>query len=236
MPWTSGAEMSYILDALRKSEHERQMATGKITGMLYPVQIDQQKSAMPWIVLVSVVTSLLLLAAVWWFWPQPEMKAPVVVEPRISADSFPKLQLQQPHLMTEPEEDVSVVEAPVIKPPAMKRERSTVKEEAAASQTVSAPEEKRARARNVATDKPPVVAPQTSESTVSTEPVSSVDPLAGMPELIIYGYVHNEMGGSFAMINDRLLQEGDEIAPGLKLVKILETKGVFNYKGHEFTR
>jgi general secretion pathway protein B len=224
--------MSYILDALRKSEHERQMATGKITGMLYPVQIDQRKSAMPWIVLVSVITLLLLLAAVWKFWPQAEVKGPVAAEPRISAESFPKLQLQQPHLMTEPEEDVTVVEAP-----ARKRERGAVKAEVAAAPAVSRPAEaKRSAARIVAVDKPPAAAPETSESTASAEPAAPVDPLAGMPELIIYGYVHNETGGSFAMINDRLLQEGDEIAPGLKLVKILETKGVFNYRGHEFTR
>ncbi|MGC2166981.1 MAG: general secretion pathway protein GspB [Gallionella sp.] len=204
--------MSYILDALRKSERERQMAAGKISGMLYPIQMDQKTSARPWIVLASVVMLLIVLAAVWWFWPQPELKKPVVIQRPISAESFPKLLLQQPHLMTEPDEEIVATDAPLAKPQVKKRDAGR-----------SAPVE--VQPNSVATQ-----APRKMGEAVPA------DPLADMPELIVHGYVHNEMGGSFAMINDRLLQEGDEIAPGLKLVKILESKGVFNYNGHEFTR
>ena len=32
--------MSYILDALRKSEQERQVASGRGVGMLFPVMAD----------------------------------------------------------------------------------------------------------------------------------------------------------------------------------------------------
>ncbi len=204
--------MSYILDALRKSEHERQMATGKISGMLYPIQIDQKTSATSWIVLLSVVALLIGLAAVWWFWPQPELKKPVLIQQPISADSFPKLLVQQPHLMSEPDEEIAAIDAPLTKPPVKKHDAK--------------------RSAQLET-RPVAVVPKVPAKEQETV---VADPLADMPELTIYGYVHNEMGGSFAMINDRLLQEGDEIAPGLKLVKILDSKGVFNYKGHEFTR
>lgn len=212
--------MSYILDALRKSEHERQMATGKISGMLYPIQLDQKTTAMRWIVLASVVTLLIVFAMLWWLWPQPKLKKPEVVQQPISAESFPTLLLQQPHLMKEPDQEVVVIEAPLKKAEVVKREKPQVaKRETQLSMPVKAKTE-----------------PVTTQEAVKTEEVAAADPLEGMPEMTIYGYVHNEMGGSFAMINDRLLQEGDEVAPGLKLVKILESKGVFNYKGHEFTR
>jgi general secretion pathway protein B len=36
------------------------------------------------------------------------------------------------------------------------------------------------------------------------------------------------------IVNDKLLHEGDELLPGLKLEKILQDSLVFNYKGYRF--
>lgn len=196
------------------------MAAGRMSGMLYPIQLDQKTSAMRWVALALVVTLLIVFAVLWWLWPQPAPKKPEIAQQPISAKSFPSLLLQQPHLMKEPDQEVVLAEDALNKPEVVKREKPpVVKRETQPRMPVE-----------TKTD------PVATQATANTEEVVAADPLEGMPEMTIYGYVHNEMGGSFAMINDRLLQEGDEVAPGLKLVKILESKGVFNYKGHEFTR
>ena len=62
------------------------------------------------------------------------------------------------------------------------------------------------------------------------------DPLKGLPPLNISGYIHTAQGVGIVMVNDQLYREGDEIFPGLRLIKVLDDKAVFNYKGYEFTR
>ena len=52
----------------------------------------------------------------------------------------------------------------------------------------------------------------------------------------ISGYIHTEQGVGIVMVNDQLFREGDEIFPGLRLIKVLDDKAVFNYKGYIFTR
>ena len=65
---------------------------------------------------------------------------------------------------------------------------------------------------------------------------ASSDPLKGLPALNITGYIHNEQSGSLVMINNQLVREGEEISPGLHLVKILDDKAIFSYKGYVFSR
>ena len=65
---------------------------------------------------------------------------------------------------------------------------------------------------------------------------SSADPLKGLPPLHITGFVHNEQSGTVAMINNQLVHEGEEISPGLRLIKILDNSAIFSYKGYIFTR
>lgn len=57
-----------------------------------------------------------------------------------------------------------------------------------------------------------------------------------MPALSIAGFIRDEGSGSMVIVNDRLVREGDEVAPGVKLEKILHDSLVFNYKGYRFNR
>ena len=57
-----------------------------------------------------------------------------------------------------------------------------------------------------------------------------------MPALSVAGYIHDESSGSMVIVNERLVREGDEVAPGVKLEKILSDSLVFNYKGYRFKR
>jgi hypothetical protein len=65
---------------------------------------------------------------------------------------------------------------------------------------------------------------------------TGVDPLSGLPPINISGYIHNEQNGNLAMINNKLVHEGEEIFPGLLLIKILDNSAIFSYKGYVFTR
>ena len=43
-------------------------------------------------------------------------------------------------------------------------------------------------------------------------------------------------GENLAIINDKLVREGEEVAPGLRLEKIIDESAVFTYKGQRFRR
>lgn len=57
-----------------------------------------------------------------------------------------------------------------------------------------------------------------------------------LPALSVAGFIHDEGSSSMVIVNDRLVREGDEVAPGVKLEKILSDGLIFNYKGYLFKR
>ena len=57
-----------------------------------------------------------------------------------------------------------------------------------------------------------------------------------LPAVSVSGFIHEEGSSGFAIINDKLVREGDEIAPGLILEKILGNGVELSYKGQRFTR
>jgi general secretion pathway protein B len=61
-------------------------------------------------------------------------------------------------------------------------------------------------------------------------------PQQEMPALNVAGFIRGEGSGSMVIVNDRLVREGDEVAPGVVLEKILNDSLVFNYKGYRFKR
>jgi general secretion pathway protein B len=58
---------------------------------------------------------------------------------------------------------------------------------------------------------------------------------ASLPPLSVRGFVYSEDPHSrMVVINDRMLQEGDEVAPGLKLDRIEPDGVVLSSKGYRF--
>ena len=57
-----------------------------------------------------------------------------------------------------------------------------------------------------------------------------------LPALTVAGFIRDEGSSSMVIVNDRLVREGDEVAPGVKLENILNDGLVFNYKGYRFKR
>ena len=210
--------MSSILDALRKSEHDRQIASGQSVSMLYPVEVKSESR--PWLIptvlaLVAVIITAFILA----MWPRPSAEvapnevnkkpAPAIISPQ--ADSNEAIQEHSRMSRTEkikPEKLVSATAQKKIPVPVVEDIPQKLPEHA-----------------------------ETMTSNPATiDKAASSDPLKGLPALNITGYIHNEQSGSLVMINNQLVREGEEISPGLHLVKILDDKAIFSYKGYVFSR
>ncbi len=203
--------MSYILDALRKSEHERQAASGQSVGMLYPIEIQRDRKL--WLPIgIALLGVLITSVLVWWLWLKPDstINSNETVQPTTTAVTQTFVTSQK--VAREPENGIrkSISEA---SPKAVKRPSS----------------EKAQLKPSVQTE-----AKKGAEATVAQ--VTNVDPLNDLPALNITGYIHDEQGGNLAMINNQLVREGEEIVPGLRLVKILDNSAIFSYKGYVFSR
>ena len=74
--------MSYILDALKKSEAER--SRGSVPPLLIPAQTQFRSSVAIWVLLGALIVNACLFAA-WMFWPtaplMPSPTAPAVASP-----------------------------------------------------------------------------------------------------------------------------------------------------------
>jgi general secretion pathway protein B len=62
------------------------------------------------------------------------------------------------------------------------------------------------------------------------------EPPKSLPAVSVSGFIKDESGVNLAIINDKLVREGDEVLPGLRLEKIDGENAYFNYKGQRFRR
>ena len=203
--------MSYILDALRKSEHERQVAAGQSTSMLYPIKIQRDRKL--WFPIgIFVLVTMLTCALIWWMWPQP-------IDTKFSSAADEPVIVVATQSPATPQEVI-----PELEPVAKKLIPATVQKKIRGASTADA--QPKPHAQNDAK----------SNTTTAIVQATNADPLKDLPALNITGYIHNEQSGSLAMINNQLVREGEEIAPDLRLVKILDDSAIFSYKGYVFSR
>jgi general secretion pathway protein B len=214
--------MSYILDALRKSDHERQMAAGQTVGMLYPVEIKRNNR--PWLIPVLLgLGCLIAMALIWQKWVQQTVSG--------TSNAYVKpVAIVPPQTKTVVEENKIVIEEKL--PVILSGKAKPIPE--------SVPQKPRSLPDKVVRQKQPDQSVTTSvatpNATLETNKTEAPDSLKDLPAMNITGYVHNEQTGSMAMINNQLVHEGEEVSPGLRLVKILDNSAIFSYKGYVFTR
>ncbi len=239
--------MSYILDALKKSEQERMRG---VAPNLHAVHTEsfQQTRLIPWqYVLISTVMAASAVA-MWQHPGQTEKNSARDADlPRLTFAAAPQLQRPAPQTMADAVISLPAVEArqetpaPVPPEPVQQRGKSHAAEPVPIKEKLSSP------LPPVATTPPPQDA---------TPPKPQVEPVArassrqeiidiselpasvqrSLPKLAISGYVTSPDDPSEKMvgIGSQLVGEGDEVTPGLKLEKIAETAAVFAYKGYRF--
>jgi general secretion pathway protein B len=203
--------MSYILDALRKADAERERDPARgIHAHAGPLPVERGGS-MHILLAVSVVTAIVVVSALTlWMGPQSE--------PRVSAaDSMPKPQAVAVQVRIEPPpppaavKEVAVAAAvPVPRP--------------AASMTKAAVQPQAAR---------PAAAASEAILTVSQLPAEIQQ---GLPKLPIAGGVYSQNAAQrMLLVSGQLVTEGTEIAPGLVLEQIRPRSAVLRFRGWRYS-
>ncbi len=268
--------MSYILEALRKSERQRQIVTVHGGGMLYPAMVEHPRSASVSLWLGSAGLTAVMLALLVWLWPRSpgaaqmatqmatqmgaQMGAQVASQmgPQVASHVAAQVSAELPGQAT------GLAEASVAQPsaagsvgyprpappipvvPAPRRPAATADAAVTTpvSRSVSRPTQAVA-AKAVASASPgnqavavlPMDHDPTNSMVESGKNAANGETWqAELPTIAIAGYIRDEQGTSLAMINEKLVREGEEVAPNLRLEKILGDGSIFNYKGYRFRR
>lgn len=232
--------MSYILEALKKSQAERQL--GELPSIHAPqVQLHDgaasgaARRAPVWLALGGVTVAVAAALLLWQPW-QAGAAAPVAVPVPLSAAAPAVLAQAVPAPMP-------AVPVPVAAPPAV---AAPVPVPAAAT---AAPVH---HARPVAEPKqetpgqavpPPVVAPAPATPAPAPPVEEAVPGMRDLPEPIqrqippiaIGGYIYSKNPADRLLLIDKVLRhEGEELAPGLVLEKLQPKAAIFSFKGYRY--
>lgn len=247
--------MSYILDALRKSEQQRQReAAPSLHAPQMAIYYQKPKSLLFYGVLVVGLVLLGLLLSYFHPW-QHEKETTVVANAANSLNELKPTTIVTPQVApTQKYEQQLPVKKPVIKElekpaPLKQKPVEARKKPVEASQSQLPPQESEAP-RSV--EKSTQALPQPVNKPVADVPIETAQPAENpqphkimdvselppsiaqeMPKMAIAGIAYSTTAKESSVgINDRLLQEGDYLAPGLKLERINANSLVFSYKGY----
>jgi len=213
--------MSYILDALKKAQAERQLGNAPTIHAPPPVYAAQPTGGGRTPLYVGLGLAVLGLAAVAVFL----LRQPAPVVPVVPVAVAPAPVAVPP---------VAVPAAPVPVAPVPMPEPVKVRETPVKPKPAPAPLPK--------AEAPPRVAPVVTEA-----PPPAVDdnvgPLAALPEAVqrdipkvaFGGYIYSPNPAERLLLVDKMLRrEGEEVAPGLVLERLLPKAAIMNYRGYRY--
>ena len=228
--------MSYILEALKKAQAERQLGNAPTIHAPAPnyTVADARSSRKPVIVGVAAGTLVVALGALFLLRqpaPAPAVQvasAPLPAPAPVAAPvSTPVPAPPEPVAAARPEEPVKPKAQPVPeKPPAPAVKKEPAPRAAPAEAVEAAPETPR-----------PVVAASASA------PEDNIGPLQSLPEsvqreipkLSFGGYIYSPNPAERLLLVDKMLRrEGEEVAPGLVLERLLPKAAIMNYRGSRY--
>ena len=203
--------MSYILDALKKAQAERQLGNAPTIHAPPPVYAAQPTAGGRAPLYVGVGLAMLGLAAAGVFLlRQPAPVVQVAAAPPPVPAPVPVAPAPAPVVVTP--DPVKVREVPVKPKPA------------------PAPR----RAAPVVAEVPPPAPPVVDDN---------VGPLAALPEAVqrdipkvsFGGYIYSPNPAERLLLVDKMLRrEGEEVAPGLVLERLLPKAAIMNYRGYRY--
>ena len=202
--------MSYILDALKKSEAER--SRGVVPTLLTPSHATFRSSAVGWVLIAALIVNAALFAA-WLYWPRDVATATPMraAEPPSTAttDSGPSTAA------------ASTVAAAAPTP-------SVTSASAAPSNSMAAQPNAIAQAQQAPVEPEPVVSPPPAPT--RRPPVASAD--SGTADLSFSTHVYGSDPSMRAVTMDgKRYVEGDEIRPGMRIREITETGVILDVNG-----
>ncbi len=198
--------MSYILEALKKAQAERQVGSAptlQAVPLGAPPARPSRNSRLLWLVAAGVVLALAAAVAVW------RMQAPIVTRPAAVLVATPPP--VAPAVAAPPALAVVPQSAPAPKPEPAPKPVPALKPAPVAMPAAPA-EEKLPFLREL---------PDAVRSTV--------------PQVTFGGYMYSANPADRLLLVDKVLRhEGEEVAPGLVLEQLRAKAAVMNYKGYRY--
>lgn len=226
--------MSYILDALRRAEADRERERGQVPGLhtqpLPGKEAAGQRRWLPW-----AGGGLLLLAGIgagsWWASGQRE-----AVPPAPAAASAPVASALPPSESASAAAPAPVAaSAPTVQPAASTSPYLPSAPPAAAPVPRPAPAPAPAVAATPAPAVPAAPAPPAAEAPLPRLAELPESIRREVPRLVISGSVYSEEpSGRFAMINGEVLREGAQLGPDFVLEQIRPRELVLRFKGQRY--
>lgn len=230
--------MSFILDALRRSDAERRLGETPTLGTA-PVTASGPPAPEvgPLVWVLAGVISLALLVLGWsWFRSADELlvTTPPVADSRVVETAAPE---PEPALTSNPQQapagravsPVAEYEAPAVTEPEPEPEPAVAPQPEPQTEPQPEPREVQQPARQVAE----VTAPPRNEPIHRLELPPNIR--QQLPPFNVAVQVYDEQPEArFAIIGGERYYEGEELRPGLKLVEIRRQGLVFTYRNYRF--
>jgi len=242
--------MSYILEALRKSDKQRQRGTAPtLLTAQATVAAPKQPAFLRYVLLGGALVGAGI--AIGWLRPwQPEPPAPAVspVAAAKPPESSPRYAAPaplpvSPGIASKPEQEPPAQQSTSAALPAPVPTSAVIKQDLPAparTETHRAPPKAVAAVpKEAATPSPQKpagtgAAPDQSVMTMAELPLAIQQEIPAM-SIAVHAY-SSQPKNRLVSINDRLLREGMSLAPGLTLDQITPDGMIFSYKGYRFSR
>ena len=236
--------MSYILDALRRAESERERERGQVPGLnAQPVpagvggEAPESRRALGRRGVFGVAAAVLLLGAIVWWWSRPPTARPTMAPEReaaapIAADAqrpettppAPMPALPAAAAAASVAAGPALLVAPPLPPPPPAAPVRAARPMATAAPTEAAPGIAPVPPAPSASA-PATASASASVSATATKPtlLSELTPAqrAELPQMAIGGAIYSDQPSSrFVVINGQVVREGETAAPGVVLERI----------------
>jgi general secretion pathway protein B len=233
--------MSYILEALKKAEQKRELEERpkSVTFSTETPRPARKQAVWPYLLVAVLIVNIIFLVR--WLW----VGSPA--EPKGAGKTAQDLIVQPPRTQPSPARRRES-EAPEVRRPLQQVDQREPKRA-----VERAPSRPAAPARD-ASESPALPAKSTPEETAAREPAPHserrispatgklyglnelpTDVRSGLPEFRITGHAYSaEAQTRVVRINEKILQEGQELSTGLKLDEITPDGVVLSYQGYRF--
>jgi general secretion pathway protein B len=234
--------MSYILEALKKSQAERQLGSAPTINTI-PVgaaaQADGASSRRPvWIALSAASLALALALLAWRLMspaPAPAVAVLAATPPPVAAVVAPPpatAVVAPPLAMVPPSSPEPAPAAPRSPPPAAVKAAATAPAPEQAAVPATSPAKATAPAQAKAAAPAPPAADDERLPTLRELPEAIQ---RTVPPLTFGGYMYSKNPADRLLLIDKALRrEGEEVAPGLVLEKLLPKAAVMNFNGYRY--
>jgi general secretion pathway protein B len=214
--------MSFILDALKKSESDRQRQSGPA---LFEVKVAPPRTGLPpWAIAVAALLVVNLAIVMWMLWRHPATRTP---DTSAGAAALPTPPAPAPPSVSLP--------APVAQPPAAAPSPAVLPNPGATNGASDNPDDYAPAADPAAS---PLLGNRVRHGTVDGVPLyqdAAASPGTRIPQLRLDLHVFAlRPQDRFVMINMHKLREGDSLPEGVRVDSITPEGAVLSYSGSRF--